>query len=125
MRDIIFRAKSKIDGGWVIGSVFHNKEMTEVLIRTATDDYAVNPETVGQYTGTDKNGTKVFEGDILGYKGNLIEVYFDKEYLQFRAKEKYGFAREIDYFCGYPCEFEIVGNIHDNPELMKEGESNE
>ena len=76
-------------------------------------------KTVGQYTGlTDKNGKKIFEWDIVkGSWGTIFVVCFDEQYLQFRAKKPDSYPREIDFY-GDSKEIEVIGNIHDNPELL-------
>jgi uncharacterized phage protein (TIGR01671 family) len=98
-------------------------------IKHIARSFEVFPETIGQYTGlTDKNGKKIFEGDILqfDYLGenlgvNGIEtVVFDKG--------KFGvlWGWHNDFVCldGIAnTTIEIIGNIHDKPELMKEGEA--
>lgn len=86
--------------------------------------YDVYPETVGQYTGlTDKNGVKIFEGDILRlvYDGteHVYVVIWDIDDLGFKAtngQENYG--KEFEYL-GCCEELEIIDNIHDTPELLE------
>ena len=134
MREILFRGKT-FDGKWIEGFVF--QEVGDCVVRwcisttpiCANDyseilgDYAeVLPDTVGQYTGlTDKNGKKIFEGDILkGAWDTIFQVVYDDCYLGFRAKEKDGMHNCIDYY-GLD-RIEVIGNIHDNPELLKGGE---
>lgn len=78
-----FRGKTVCDGDWIYGGITWNPSRKKVFIHTKWDEGEVIPETVGQYTGmTDKNGTRIFEGDILsahlddGYPENetLLEV---------------------------------------------------
>ena len=117
MREILFRGKSRNNGKWYegdLGTVAHKRFIDDGIVNER-----VIPETVGQYTGlTDKNGKKIFEGDILkGAWETVFQVVYDDCYLGFRAKEKDGMHNCIDYY-GLD-RLEIIGNIHDNPELLK------
>lgn len=127
MRTIIFRGKSKKTGKWLYGSLlnifdcdFIYSDYYNVLF--LEDEHEVNTNTIGQFTGLyDKNGREIYDGDIL--KGNwdtIFQVFYDDCYLGFRAKEKGGSENCIDYY-GLNC-IEIIGNIHDNPELLKQQE---
>lgn len=99
------------------GIIFNSNEsnMTATMIE-------VIPETVGQYTGlTDKNGKKIFEGDIverlwLGEK-HIYRIYYDNDIASFIGADIYseGFTT-FDYDA---CEFEVIGNIYDNTELLE------
>ena len=138
MREILFRGKRIDNGEWVEGNIFipDNVEKceppTEILIGTnvVRISYEVIPETVGQYTGlTDKNGRRIFEGDIIDASDNwwytsgpggcdspiiLVECY----------NNFCGFEPFINYDCDYGVYIfaencEVLGNIHDNPELLK------
>ena len=132
MREILFRGKTPSqdeyfdDGKWLQGfyTCFNGKEhrIYDGYAETDCGDYYpdwcnVRPETVGQYTGlTDKNGKKIFEGDIVKYKEENGEiVYHDQE-----AMFLVCFDAWLTYFDHlYGKDVEIVGNIHDNPELLK------
>lgn len=129
MREILFRGKRKDNKEWVQGDLLHNGYDYETAIweqetKLVTE---VIPESVGQYTGlTDKNGTKIFEGDIVNvntnkdtlchrYEGRNLVIRFD-EYHRFVASGK------LEYPLCNHYEWEVIGNIHDNPELLKGGE---
>ena len=128
MREIIFRGKRIDNGEWVEGCLFVDDkgEKHEILVGYVNYRIAweVNPETVGQYTGlTDKNGTKIFEGDIVKVKGRELapdyhqpDRYYEVKYMlgQFYI----GLNMPIAYK-RFSCE--VIGNIHDNPELLKGG----
>ena len=131
MREILFRGKRVDNGEWVDGSLLYDSEQNESYIAVNYNDKVarvqeVIPETLGQFTGlTDKNGKKIFEGDIIKIPddydefginaGEIYEVYF--AFGGFRLKPKYrpnakGFWLDEDE------TFEVIGNIHDNPELL-------
>ena len=140
MREILFRGKCGYNNEWVEGFYYQaklyrsDKELCHYITiphpdcdGQPSDHIMVNPETVGQFTGlTDKNGKRIFESDIVkipdDYEefginaGEIYEVYF--AFGGFRLKPKYskanGFWLEDD------ATVEIIGNIHDNPELLKE-----
>lgn len=126
MRDYLFRGKRKDNGEWVEGcfldknniGIFHDDtEESDCTIHI----FSVIPETVGQYTGlTDKNGKKIFEGDILDGLCGLHKVYFDAGFVCYDWENISGKPKES--FSGFADDYEIIGNIHDNPELLKGGE---
>ena len=131
MREILFRGKRIDNGEWIEGYLYvtHNGEYEigsydpEVKIERMT--YVVDPETVGQYTGLkDKNGKRIFEGDIIKIPdnydefgmnaGEIYQIYFCCG--GFRLKPKYSQAR--GYWLEDDNTVEVIGNIHDNPELI-------
>ena len=119
MREILFRGKD-VKENWHIGLLTKSGNGWYISNSAGIPlDYEVIPSTVGQFTGlTDKNGNKIFEGDIVqGAWETSFAVYYDSDYLQFRAKVKDNYTREIDYY-GNSNYIEIIGNIHDNPELL-------
>lgn len=138
MREILFRAKNK-NGEWVEGFPYitspESYMMTGLLEKgtpgkiTELDfaRYSIWNDTICQYTGLqDKNGTKIFEGDIYKAYGTngIIKHgrYFDEEfeddgygwYVEI-GKSQYGFDGKEDEY------IEVIGNIYDNPELLKGG----
>ena len=133
MREILFRGKRVSNGDWIFGG-FHSRFDMAFIIGCSKslriDGMDVLPETVGQYAGmTDKNGTKIFEGDIVkveyigknrGLDG-IAPVVFDG--CMFGLV--WGWHKELHCLSGFSnVEFEVIGNIHDNPELLKGGAEN-
>jgi uncharacterized phage protein (TIGR01671 family) len=136
MREILFRGKRWCHWEWKYGSYAYQEGAHKILLESGEDEYGVDHyyvdhTTVGQFTGlTDKNGTKIFEGDIGKYKqtdgakrnGKPIicigKVVYNTKTASFAvdSKDDIG-AKNYDYF---PIkDFEVIGNIHDNPELLE------
>ena len=123
MREILFRGKQRNNGEWFYGDLIHLNHC--VSIRSKDCARSVVPETVGQYTGlTDKNGMRIFEGDLIRSTetGETAIVQWFSEHSAFmiwcKTSNQVGFL--------YECEksiIEVIGNIHDNPELIG-GEEN-
>lgn len=144
MREIEFRGKHLDSGTWLYGA-YHTyydskrKEQVHHIYSTAFDKF-VDGDTVGQYTGlTDKNGTKIFEGDILrdpdgemsviefnrygwdwgvGLTGFVAVQIYDWGLDDSMQQEGKDLFREANRNF-YPEETEIVGNVWENPELLK------
>ena len=126
MREILFRGKRKDNGEWVHGSLItetspFNKNMVMTHIYdNGCNEILVDPRTIGQYTGlTDKNGTRIFEGDIVDVNNALLSGQFWVEYRvpggAFIVKDK-----DDRRFLLGGCNCTVIGNIYDNPELIKE-----
>lgn len=141
MREILFRGKRTANGEWVYGYLVKHDEKYYIYYEKPdemcqTGNWLCNkevvPETVGQYTGLkDKNGKKIFEGDIVKSKkygktiGHSIVNDFDVfvviyEPAMFRLENTHR-AFNLVGKVGKGIDYEIIGNIHDNPELMKGG----
>ena len=135
MREILFRGKRKDNNNpWIYGHLHkmdgYGTGYTEYGIQVQDTSNSrpwsvlVIPETIGQYTGlTDKNGKKIFEGDIV--KGLFLHSYPVNSVVAFRdgafgllwnraGAETYWAFTSI---CN--VEYEVIGNIHDNPKLLK------
>lgn len=128
MREILFRGKRCDNGEWVEGYYYKflwSGQYQHIITTIDGDnDIEVIPETVGQYTGLkDKNGKRIFEGDVCLCNRNIAPSV-DGQYFEIRFDVDEGQW----YGCGWiSCieanQFgmcEIIDNIHDNPELLKE-----
>lgn len=125
MREYLFRGKTMANGKWSEGTLLVTKQGC-CITPDATVYVAVDPETVGQYTGlTDKNGTKIFEGDIVKYGDTVHNVVFEQRNgtayfgLVYSTLETLSFGYYQDL-----KQIEVIGNIYDNPELVG-GEEND
>ena len=134
MREILFRGKD-IKGNWYEGLLAHNIAKDEWYISNKagiSTAYQVRPETIRQYTGlSDKNGTKIFEGDVvrisedyydgLHYSGN--EVYYSDGAFCVEYETPEYDVTSIGFLVREGVEVEVIGNIYDNPELIGGGEN--
>lgn len=126
MRDIIFRGKEKKTGKWYEGDLVRLKDGEKVSWHIYGKAEVI-PETVGQFTGlTDKNGKRIFEGDIIMDTGKYIRyVKYSGECAQF-VEMRYIDRLESEYvgrlgkgYANYRRSVEVIGNIHDNPEMLR------
>ncbi len=127
MREILFRGKRLDNGEWVFGDLLHNGIDYETAIcnRENQTKYVtgVDPETVGQFTGlTDKNGKQIFEGDECRVSRPCVLAYgkitFQNGCFWFADDGEGGMLRLCDAkINGF--KIEVIGNVTDNPELLK------
>ena len=133
MREILFRGKRLDSGEWIegwyepevdVGSCSYHCGVTIACKNSEgwLDDHEVDPATVGQYTGlTDENGKKVFEGDIVRFRTRTctfkpVYVRWDEETARFLVSASDGVR---SYPMDRTWKYEVIGNIHDNPELLE------
>lgn len=132
LREILFRGKRLNFDGWAHGDLSYQVHNGKVYVfpkgrYDISDFYEVDPATVGQNTGlTDKNGVKIFEGDICRcemmnddgkiYDAGVYVVEWYKENAMFTLISQ---NEELEF--GFLSGYEVIGNIHDNPELLEVG----
>lgn len=132
-REILFRGKRVDNGEWIYGNLLTypsgNARISVTVRGKIPELYGllefVIPETVGQYIGLkDKNGKRIFEGDIAATnKFGALDIKYIIEYdvdiATYIGVCRQGCIENFTTFSGDADVFEIIGNIHDNPELMK------
>lgn len=132
MREILFRGKNIYKEEWIYGDLRHiwdifKEDLVPCIVPTPKDTRNNNvcgvrviPETVGQYAGlTDKNGKKIFEGDIIKGKGkkDLYIVEYSQATAAFTARGLNGHPYPV--VCkGTMTYYEVIGSIHDSPALF-------
>ena len=128
MREILFRGKT-LCGKWVEGLPYEvdgvidcirvKEQILDIISYTT---YKVIPESISEFTGlTDKNGNKIFEGNIVDYdyfgERKIGKIFFNNC--------GYEIENEGCFLCVHytdkQLDCEVIGNIHDNPELLKGG----
>ena len=124
MREILFRGKRLDNGEWVYGSLFVGFKKCYICPEAIAMYYfdgalclggfiEVNPSTVGQYTGLNgKNGKRIFEGDILSFRAGRTHVV--------RFEDGAFILEDSAIPIPFAIKSEIIGNVHDNQELLKE-----
>lgn len=131
MREILFRGKA--GAKWVYGDLRHlNDGRVTIQKDGEIYPYEVIPETVGQYTGlNDKDGKMIFEGDIVKaiYKSNYVgvpNIDFGIGVVEYKGTYYNSASYQINIIgeagnriFSASLEVEVIGNIHDNPELLK------
>ena len=132
MREILFRGKRTINGDWVYGDFVHGNERKSLrdsifVYDSETqsfNDYEINPSTLGQYTRlTDKNGKRIFEGDIAkvlqGKDKDIAYVGFENGAFMLYPKTGNIYERTLWEYWYNDWDVEVIGNITDNPELLE------
>ena len=126
MREILFRGKRADNGQWVYGFYAQELQGQHYILADEGDFYdgpmltmvEIIPESVGQYTGhDDKNGVKVFDGDVLAIDDDRFLIRWEEERGGFRI-DYWQFDEQYDLSEFWPAS-EAIGNIHDNPEVTE------
>ena len=121
-REILFRGKRMDNGKWEYGFLSWNDSPRKRSYHINND--VVYSETVGQFTGlTDKNGTKIFEGDILNLISPTTNEIKIKNAIVYYSESSFKINKTIgmysNYLYGWAYSYNIIGNVHDNKELIK------
>lgn len=122
MREILFKAKCKDNGVWVEGDLVHISEMVYIhrQINWIRHWEYVDPDTVSQFTGlTDKNGAKIWEGDVLKTPNGVTkEVIYNENCAAFMLSSlKYNALSDL--LQSQIRAFEVIGNIHETTSSVK------
>ena len=130
MIEILFKAKRIDNGEWVEGYVvrygYNKKEKWYIVPEYASDLYTfeIDEKTICQYTGmTDKNNNKIWENDVVEYRDFTDEKYvvvWETSKAMFEHQQYGCSIMNFDELSG--MDVEVIGNIFDNPELLKGSE---
>ncbi|EPS8735746.1 YopX family protein [Listeria monocytogenes] len=146
MREIEFRGNRIDNGEWIYGNLMQFEDSATFIFAderkgasTLTyahfiinNMHAIDEKTVGQYTGLkDKNGKKIFEGDIVAFSeddfhvfNSQVEYFSEVGYPAFDIKVPSTYYFDSNVFSEVSMsglyEIEVIGNIHENPELLEE-----
>lgn len=131
MREILFRGKTLDCGRWIEGDLRHWPSGSVGICDRATNKtIKVDPETVGQYTGErNMEGQQIYEGDLVrailpatdyraGFEWPVAAVVYKNGVFGF--EDRHGGITPLSGYA-HSIRFEIIGNLHDNPEKVKEG----
>ena len=120
MREILFRGKTIARDKWITGFLVSAKHIGDWIKAEP-----IQPETVGQFSGvTDKNGKKIFEGDIVHCismtdMANMVVIFEDGEFRMVLCERYKEYIPGCGFYAIRCFDKEVIGNIHDNPELLE------
>lgn len=137
-REILFRGKHNhalpqnehLDGTWIYGFLCDENHINSPEFG---GEFIINPETIGQYTGlTDKNGRKIFEGDIVNCHEKRGAAFWHCKVVWNEVNARFDV---VAMDCSFPMclddydssilisglDYEVIGNIFDNPEMVEGG----
>ena len=141
IREVIFRGKRTDNGKWECGDLLSPNEFNaipHIVYIDYLNEYGdigeistpVIPETVGQFTGlVDKNGKRIFEGDIVHCvskldSADMVVIFECGQFRMVISEKDHEYQTNTGYYDINCFEKEVIGNIHDNPELLEGGEGN-
>lgn len=117
MREILFKGKRVYNGEWITSNSIMQTNYSGTFLWYEGCWREVISETVGQYIGLpDKNGKKIFEGDFIRSNSERGYIEYYPSDCAFEVVDDHGFY----WFISEMSNIEVIGNIHDNPELSEE-----